>query len=188
MEKSELEIKEIKERYKRQIDRLEKMQLNNLAVANIRYWYNRLSYLPKTKDLYDDFMLIDALTTSIIIAYGRLYGQGTGTTVLNKTDIPEHLIPIHNEIIELRHARYAHHGEHPSIITKNNVEYIDSSFIISQEVLIDGWLGAPKHWDALFKWLDEYLYNSIHKILSFLTKETGIEWKMTHGEVPPWIE
>lgn len=188
MEKSEQEIIEIKKKYRRHIEKLEKMQLNAFAVSNIRYWYNCLSKLPKSTDLFYDFMLIDAFTTSIIISYGRLFGQGTGTTTLNKADIRKDLIPIHDEIIELRHARYAHHGGHSSIVKKNFIEYVDSSFCLSQEIQIDGWLGAPKHWGALFKWIDEYNYNSIHDILLYLTKETGIEWKFPHGPTPPWIE
>lgn len=48
MEKSPQEIEEIKQKYKPQIDRMDKMLLNKYSIANIRYWYACLSYFPKS--------------------------------------------------------------------------------------------------------------------------------------------
>lgn len=131
---------------------------------------------------------MEAFTTSIIIAYGRLFGETKGTIVLKKEDIPSDLLHIHNQIISLRNDRYAHHGKHSTLEKVINIEYVDSSIIVSQEIQINFWLGAPKEWAPLFKWLDEHMYTTLDKTLKFLTKETGIEWKSLHGEAPPWIE
>lgn len=188
MNLSDKEITQIKEKYRFQIDRLDKMMLNMYAVSNIRYWYDNLSNIPVSENHHRDFMLIEALTTSIVISYGRLFGETNGTITLDKKHIPKNLIPVHQQIIDLRNERYAHHGKHSSVEKNISIKNLDSAFIVLPDINIGFWMGAPKHWAPLFKWLDEYLYNTTQKILSFLTRETGIEWKMTHGETPPWIK
>ncbi len=188
MEKSEQEINDIKQRYKPQIDRMDKMLLNIYSIANIRFWYACLSHFRKSEDIHQDIMQMEAFATSIIIAYGRLFGETKGTIVLKKEELPKDLLPVHNQIISLRNNRYAHHGEHSTLEKKTKIDYIDSTIIVSQEIQIDFWLGAPKEWGQLFKWLDAHMYNTLHKTLDYLTKETGIEWKSIHREPPPWIE
>lgn len=188
MEKSEQEITEIKEKYQRQIDQMSKMLLNMYAVANIRFWYSCLRNFRKSGDIDSDLKQMDAFATSIIISYGRIFTGAQGAKKLNDNIIPFDLLPVHKQIIDLRHAKYAHHGELSTFEKDLQVEYIDSSFIITPKLEVEFCLGAPKEWAPLFEWLDEFMYNNIHDMLASLTKETGIEWKFPHGPTPPWIE
>lgn len=186
MEKSEQKINEIKQKYKYQIDRLDKLILNLYAVSNIRYWYDVLSKIPIAQD-YHYLMQIEAFTTSIIISYGRLFGETNGTIPLDKKIIPKEFVFIHDEIMNLRNERYAHHGKHATIQKDPNIQFVDSRFFISPEIQIDFCFGAPKHWASLFEWLDNYMHKTIHDLLTFLTNETKTEWIFPNGPKPSWI-
>ncbi|RKF37187.1 hypothetical protein BCY89_05930 [Sphingobacterium siyangense] len=188
MEKSQLEINEIQQKYSKQIEQMRKMLLNMYAVSNIRFWYSCLSNFRKSDDMFKDIMQMDAFATSIIISYGRIFGKGTGTTKLEEKIIPLDLLNIHNEIIDFRHAKYAHHGELSSFERDIEIHYVDSSFIIDPKLEVGVWLGAPKKWAPLFEWLDGYMYDTFQAKLASLTKETGIEWKFPHGPAPSWIK
>ncbi|PUV24380.1 hypothetical protein [Sphingobacterium athyrii] len=187
MEKSENEINEILAKHKKQIEQMGKMLLNIYAIANIRFWYSCLANFRKSDDMQKDILQMEALTTSIIVSYGRIFGKGTGTTVLKEQIIPTELMIVHKEIIDLRHAKYAHHGELSTLEKGIEVNYVDSSFMITPKFEIGIWLGAPKHWAPLFEFLDGYMYESLHNTLTHLTMETGVEWKFPHGPTPSWI-
>lgn len=187
MNKTEKEIQDIQDKYRRHIERLEKRILNMYAVSNIRYWYWCLSNFKKSPDLHEDIMQMEAFTTSIVVSYGNLFGGGTGATMLAKEDIPKELQQVHKSIINLRHARYAHHGEHETINKNIQIEFNDSSFIVTPKMEFIVCLGAPKEWEPLFKWLDEYMHESLNKTLDFLSKETGVKWEIHSGPAPHWI-
>src|SRR6218665_3121659 len=184
MNNSEKEPKAILEENRKHIERLDKMVLNMYSVANIRYWYWCLSNFKVSPNIHEDIMKMDALTTSIVISYGRLFGQGTGTTVLNKAILPVELTPIHDAIIDLRNGRYAHHGDHETINTQINIEFNGSSFVITPSMQFVFCLGAPKEWKPLFEWLDAHMHETIHKQLDFLTRTTGIQWEFPDGPAP----
>ncbi len=187
MEKSENEIRNILEKCQPDIERLRKMMLNMYAVSNIRYWYWCLSHFKKTEKLHEDIMKMDALTTSIVVSYGRLFGKGTKSTILNQKIIPDSLKQTHKSIINLRHERYAHHGVHTSIENNIRIKFNGFSFVITPDMQIGIWLGAPKEWASLFSWLDAHMYETMKKNLELLTKKTGIEWTILHGSSPHWI-
>lgn len=187
MEKSEQEIKEILSKHSKQIRQLNKMLLNIYTISNIRFWYSCLANFRKSEDISKDILQMEAFTTSIVISYGRIFSGGTGTTTLNDKIIPGFLIPIHQEIIDLRHGKYAHHGEH-SFFEKNiEVSYIDNSFTITPKIEVEFCLGAPKKWAKLFEWLDAYMYDTVQNTLLYLSSSTGVEWKFPNGPVPSYI-
>lgn len=187
MNMPEKEIQDIQKKYRPNIEQLNKKLLNMYSVAHIRYWYWCLSNFRKTSNPHEDIMQMDAFTTSIVIAYGRLFGKGTGTISLNKSIAPEDLKQIHENIINLRHGRYAHHGEHKTIKKNINVKYTNSSFVVTQSIEYIICLGAPKEWEALFRWIDEYMHQTLQKQLDFLTKKTGIKWEVPSGPTPDWV-
>lgn len=78
MQKIAIEIAKIVEENQPDIDRLKKMAFNIQSVANIRYWYWLLANFKKTPNQHEDLMAMEALTTSIIISYGRLFSAGNG--------------------------------------------------------------------------------------------------------------
>lgn len=115
------------------------------------------------------------------------FGESKGTTQLQKSSIPEHLQEIHQNIIDLRHGRYAHHGDHETIETRSEIKFNGSSFIVTPSMQFIFCLGAPKEWAPLFQWLDEHMHEMLHKKLDFLTKQTGIKWEIPNGPAPEWI-
>jgi hypothetical protein len=188
MNKSQEEIDEIRNTCQKEILRLEKMQLNIYSVAIIRYWYWKLSHFRKSPNLFEDIMGMEALTTSIVISHGRLFGEGTGTAILKKKCIPQSLLPLHSEIINLRHAKYAHHGEHKTVEKIIELDYDGSAICVTPRLDIELCFGAPKEWGILFKWLDEYMYDRLSKQLTLLTSKTSVKWKMPQGEPPYWVQ
>lgn len=179
---------EILKKNKKQIEQLNKMILNMYAIHNIRYWYSLLSNFPISDNQMEDIMQIEAFTTSITVAYGRLFGEGQGeTTKLQKKDLPEDLLSIHDEIINLRHGRYAHHGNDPSIDKSTSIEYSDGRFLVNLSLEIGFYMGAPKTWKSLFEWLDGYMYTSLYKKLDSLTESTGFKWEIDIKPPPRWI-
>lgn len=187
MKKSNEEIDAIKEKCKPQIDQMNKMLLNMYAVSNIRFWYSCLRNFRKTSDIHKDIMKMEAFTTSIIVSYGRIFGSGTGTTILKEKIIPKDLLCVHKQIIDLRHAKYAHHGELSTFEKNIQVEYNDFSFIVIPKVEVEFCLGAPKEWAPLFEWLDEFIYDRLQNMLTSLTRDTGVEWSFPNGPAPSWI-
>jgi hypothetical protein len=184
---TEEEKQELINKHQPDIDRLEKMLLNIHSVASIRFWYWRLGNFVKSPHLYEDLMTMDALTTSIVMSYGRLFNAGTGTTKMSTKIIPSSFELVHQDIIKLRNNKYAHHGGHESIESKVALEVKEEYINVTPNLEIIMCLGAPKEWGALFEWLDNYMHEIIEKQLSYLTKKTGIKWNMPNGEAPRWI-
>jgi len=188
MKLTDNEVKEILDQNSKRIEGIEKMALNLYAIHNIRYWYSHLLNFPVSQNLLQDMMQIEAYTTSISVAYGRLFGEGQGkVTKLERNILPEEYLHIHDEIINLRHGRYAHHGNDPSIRKSVPVKY-DGKFKIGLEMEIGFYIGAPKAWQPLFEWLDDYMYRTLYKKIHSLSKKTRQEWEMENGPVPKWIE
>ncbi|RKF37661.1 hypothetical protein BCY89_27675 [Sphingobacterium siyangense] len=187
MNKNDKEIEAIKEKYHKQIEKMGKMILNMYAVSNIRFWYSCLKNFRKSDDQARDLFEMEAFVTSIIVSYGRLFGKGSGSSKLEDDIIRPDLRSVHEKLINLRHAKYAHHGELSAFYKDLQLEYIDNTFIINPKIEIEFCLGAPKEWEPLFEYLSNYMYDFIHNILNKLTEETGIQWKFPHGPAPSWI-
>lgn len=106
MKLTDNEVKEILDQNSKRIEGIEKMALNVYAIHNIRYWYSHLLNFPVSQNRLQDMMQIEAYTTSISVAYGRLFGEGQGkVTKLERNILPEEYLHIHDEIINLRHGR-----------------------------------------------------------------------------------
>lgn len=131
---------------------------------------------------------MDAFTTSIIISYGRLFGDGEGATKLKRENVPEIVRHVHDDIINLRHGRYAHHGKHETIETRLGIQTSGSSIFINPSINFLVCLGAPKEWAPLFQWLDGHMHEMLNKRLDLLTNKTGIKWEIQDGPPPHWIE
>jgi len=187
MSRTEQEIKELTQKYQPEIDRLNKMLLNIHSVACIRYWYWRLGNFVQSPYLHEDLMMMDSLTTSIVMSYGRLFSSGNGSTKLSYNIIPPAFELVHDDIIKLRNTKYAHHGGHESIDSKLEIDFKAECISVIPNLEIIVCLGAPKEWGPLLEWLDTYMYETIAKQLSLLTEKTGIEWNMPSGDAPRWV-
>lgn len=187
MNRTKEEIQELINKHQPDIDRLDKMLLNINSVACIRFWYWRLGNFVKTPHIYEDLLAMDALTTSIVMSYGRLFNSGIGTTKISNKIIPSSFEIVHQEIINLRNNKYAHHGGHESIESKIVLDIKEECINIAPQLEIFVCFGAPKEWGPLFEWLDSYMYEIMEKQLSYLTKKTGIKWNFPDRDPPRWI-
>lgn len=179
-------IEDMGERFSSEIERLDKMALNIFAINNIQYIYNRLNKI-NIEMTMEFFMEVETLTTSLVVAYGRLFGQTTGTTKLNPKIIPPNLRPIHDELLDYRNSRYAHHGDHDTIDTGIELLFDGKQVTVNPKMEIGFWVSASKNWAPLFPWLNEYIFNSMNKQLEHLTKISGVTWTMNYGEKPTWV-
>lgn len=173
------------QRHKADLDRLRRMVPNMLAVSSIRFIYDRLSKMEPSVSV--EFMFeVDALTSAIATSYGRLFTQTTGVTKLNESIIPSHLRSIHDQVMSLRHERYAHHGDHNSLKTLLCVEWDGTKFAVVPQMLIGMWFGASKDWAPLFAWMDSYLFQQVQRHTDHLAKVTGQPWAFADGPPPSW--
>lgn len=187
MNRTKEEIQQLVDKYEPDIERLKKMLLNIHSVACIRFWYWRLDNFVKSPHIHEDLMTMDALTTSIVMSYGRLFSSGNGSTKLSNNIIPPSFKLVHQLIINLRNTKYAHHGGHESIESKMEIDFQGESINVIPNFEILVCLGAPKEWGPLLEWLDTYMHETVTKQLALLTEKTGIEWNMPNGNAPRWV-
>lgn len=180
-------LDQISKVYQFEIENIRKMCLNMYSLHSIRFWYSKLNQYARLSDIQENLTMIEGLTTSIIISYGRIFQSGKGATRIRRSKIPEDLRKVHDGIMELRNKKYAHHEIHKSVTTKVELAYEDSKIVIVPKLEVYFHFGAPVHWAALFEWLDEYFYNNLAIQVSNLEKKSGIPWVMPHGDPPPWI-
>lgn len=174
------------ERFRPELERLDKMALNFVAVNNIRYFYRRLEEIEPEMTL-EYFMEVEALTTALVISYGRLFSRTTGTTKLKRAAVPVDLRAIHDELIEYRHSRYAHHGNHDSISSGIDLEFDGERIVVNPQLHIDYRVGASAHWKPLLVWLSRHMLESFEQQLAQLTSKSGLEWSLNYDEPPEWV-
>ncbi|QPH38644.1 hypothetical protein [Pedobacter endophyticus] len=184
---NDADVKNIINENQEHIERLKKMLLNILSVSNIRFWYWKLDHFRISENIYEDLMEMDALMTSIIVSYGRLFNSSFGSTRMNEGIVPNNLREMHKHILDLRNNKYAHHGGHQSIQPNISIENKGTHLNVALGAEIGTWLGAPQEWKELFEWLDGYMHSEVKKKLAMLTKLTGIEWKIQDHDAPWWI-
>lgn len=153
-----------------------------MTVTYILKYYERLEKFtldnPTNVPLTEDFHLeVDAILGAIVTAYGRLYTSSKGSSVLKKKDIPKHLRSAHDEIMSLRHERYSHNGDHPTIKADLEVNATEDEVYLTAYFRSSTYNGAPSHWRELFEWLDRFLKASFQDQLDRLSKRTGKDWK-----------
>lgn len=168
-----------------EIDRLNKMMANIFAANSIEYNYSRLSKMHFSPSM-EFFLEVEGLTASLVISYGRLFSQTTGTTKLKRDLIPEHLRKVHDEIMSLRHERYAHHGAHPSIRSKIRLTLDGDTVFVNPRMKIRFWVGASKEWKPLILWLREFLFDETQRQLEHLTRISGVQWQMVTDDAPTY--
>lgn len=169
------------------IARIRKMS-NNVATMNeVEFAYDRLMKLPLTMPITLDYLLeVQVLTTGLVTAYGRLFARSTGTTKLDPKALPSELRPIHQQIIDLRNERYAHHGRHPSIEVAISLTDAGDAVILNQSLSIGMWLGAARHWQPLIVWWRVHLFERLHNELDYLSRKSGVPLRMADGPAPDW--
>ena len=161
------------------IDRLRKTITNLTTVRQVLYFTERLEQM-KVEDIASATkewtMEAEAFLTTISIAYGRLFSESKGARVLKKKLVPKNFLAAHDEVIELRNERYAHHGDHKS--TGPELECLVGEHEVHVRL---HWRsnfpnGTPANWKELFLWWDVFLKDSFLKQLTYLSKTSGKNW------------
>ncbi|WDA11592.1 hypothetical protein [Paracoccus marcusii] len=161
------------------INRLRRTVIALATTQDILIYSKRLREVSETDasiDAYRRVMDMEAFTTIIVISYGRLFTESKGAPVFKRKLIPEHLLPVHDKIISLRHERYAHHGDHETVAARLGLyvtEHEVKTTIHWNATVHDG---VPPQWLELFQWLNNYIKGSFSKQLEYLNT-TGKRWE-----------
>lgn len=184
---------ELKSKFGRHIDRLDRMLANYMTMNEIEFSYHQLNGLfsrgVQVDEITIELILTNEIfTTSVVIAYGRLFAGTTNTTQLDDRKIPAALRPAHDEIIGLRNKRYAHHGAHQTVENRSWLTLEGADVYIEQQIENSMTFGGPRHWAPLFDWLRQHMYDTMKSQLAYLTRVSGLTWKMREGSSPSWME
>jgi hypothetical protein len=157
------------------------------TTSSLSYIYHRLR-ASKFEVTTVAFMEQEMLTTAFIITYARLFASGDGASGIPKGKIPEHLRPMHDELMQLRNKRYAHNGSHGTVTNGIIVNFDDSGFRIQPQMTLDFYVGGRDEWNDLITFIDEYMHERLTKIICRLNEKTGYEWTFPSGPAPDWVE
>jgi hypothetical protein len=176
------DLQAIYSKYEPEIGRLKQMLWNMHSVSNVRYVYSYLRSLLTSRLLVEFIMLSEPLTTLIVYREWHVCHQNNDGRSHSCMRIwfREQLRPIHNEIMSLRHERFAHHGAHE--ITKVDIQSTHDCLVVMPELN-----HAPKEWGLCFSGYDELMYEESKKQLEHLSRISGIKWTMPHGPSPSWL-
>jgi len=164
---------------KAHVNRLRKTITNLITAQHVLYYYKKLQALDHDSQAIitmDWSMEVEAITTTIVMFYGRLFSESNGTPVLKKKLIPQHLQSAHEEIILLRNERYAHHGNHGTTSAEIELFVAEDSVEMKLHWWSSSYGGAAPHWGELFSWIHEFIKNSFMKQLTYLSETSGKEW------------
>lgn len=177
----------IEQEFAKDIARLNRMTNNFFSLNVAEYAFDRLSALPPTPNSIEFMLEVEALTTGLVTSYGRLFTSSDGSIKLKDDIVPDHLRPVHDEIMDFRNRRYAHHGAHPSITTSTTLSAEDQEIVLDQQMSFEFRVGVAAHWGPLIVWLREYLHDRIQSELQYLSSKSGFVWRMRQGAPPSWV-
>lgn len=178
MEELEKRGLEIVTKHEAELDRLDRFTKIGLTISEIKYILERLKQMGPWKRseltqevLYETISLLTALS----VTYGRLFAQGDATKI-NRKDIPQEWRGIHDELIELRNKRFAHHDSHHSIKTDLDFDFDGRSFVVYPRIKIQIPQEVPEKTEELINWISDHMKERTAKVLERLSRESGCEW------------
>ena len=180
-----IDVQKLENDYAKDIERLNQMSRNILTMNAVEYAYTRLMAL-KFEATMEFFLEVEALTTGLVVSYGRMFTGSDGTTKLKESKIPGDLRATHKELMELRHKRHAHHGAHPLMSSKVTLIPESNGVVLNHQMQIGFWVGAAKHWGPFFEWLRGFIYEMINDLLRHISEKSGVTWRMAQGPAPDW--
>ncbi|MDV7141478.1 hypothetical protein R3X27_02160 [Tropicimonas sp. TH_r6] len=172
------------------IERLGKAIRTGFAATQVSFMYYRLKSMGpwSADDITMELLFeIEAMTTALVISYGRLFASSDGTTRISRSKIPMELRSHHDDIMELRNKRYAHHDSHHSVASMGDITFQDGRFHFAGSMRVGMHFGAPREWEPLVTWLGEYLVEQQNRQLRRLSELTGHEWTSPMGPPPAWL-
>jgi len=156
------------------------------TTASLSYIYHRLrttKFAVTTEALMEQEML----TTAFIVTYARLFVSGNGGCGVSRGQIPAHLRKVHDDIIDIRHKRYAHNGGHETTDSGIEIEFDDTEVRVNLQARLGFYVGGRNEWAELITFLDAHMHDRLQKILGRLKAKTGLEWKVPTGPAPDWV-
>lgn len=153
---------------------------------SLSYIYHRLR-TAKFDLTMEDCLEQEMLTTAFIVTYSRLFISGNGVKGISRDIIPAHLKKVHDEIIDIRHKRYAHNGGHETVGSGLEIFYAESKFNLSMQLSFGFFKGGRDEWKELITIVDAHMHEMLYKILARLKEKTGYEWTTSTGPTPDWI-
>ncbi|WP_429819120.1 hypothetical protein [Ensifer sp. B1-9] len=156
------------------------------TTASLSYIYHRLrnaNFDVTTEALMEQEML----TTAFVVTYSRLFVSGNGASGVAEDQIPAHLKAVHDDLIEMRHQRYAHNGGHDTISSGVRFDFDDTEIRINLQMSLGLYVGGRDEWGELVTFLDAHMHERLQKILGRLRAKTGYEWKFPVGPGPDWV-
>ncbi|MGR8963759.1 hypothetical protein [Rhizobium leguminosarum] len=156
------------------------------TTSSLSYVFHRLR-TAKFDLTAEALMEQEMLTTAFVVTYSKLFISGSGGSGISRDQIPLHLRQVHDDIIELRHNRYAHNGSHTSIGSGIQIDFDDAEFRVTLQVNMGFHVGGRDEWEQLVRFLDGHIHDRLTKILNRLKAKTGYEWTFPVGPAPDWI-
>ncbi len=113
-------------------------------------------------------------------------GWDMGSGVSRKS-LPANLRVVHDQIIALRHKRYAHNAGHDSLKSGMVIGFNEDEFSVSMNFNMGFHVGGALEWDPLVEFLDNLMVERLQKLLNRLSKKTGRKWGFTTGPASSWV-
>jgi len=127
------------------------------------------------------------MTTAFVVTYARLFNSRRNGSGIARSKIPAHLRQVHDDIIDIRHKRYAHTDEHRSVGSSVEIQFSGSEFNVDLKLQLGLYIGGRNEWAELVSFIDEYIYDRLQKILKRLEDKTGYKWSFPIGPAPSWV-
>ncbi|MEV4606754.1 hypothetical protein MRBLMR1_001711 [Neorhizobium sp. LMR1-1-1.1] len=155
------------------------------SMASLRYIQKRLAST-EFEATAEWAMENDMLTLAFVTTYFRLIDGGMGSGVSRKS-LPSKLRKVHDQIIVLRHKRYAHNAGHDSLKSGMVIGFTEDQFSVSMNYKMGFHVGGALEWDPLVAFLDNLMVERLQKLLDRLSEKTGRKWGFSTGPAPHWV-
>ena len=154
-----------------QAGRISRSMVDIVALKHIQ---DRLSEYRFSPDMIS-LLELEMLITAFVITYVRLQQGGAGSG-FDRGQLPEHLQPKHDEIIDLRNKRFAHSDEHHTVSNMMEISYSDGRYEITPSLNLRVQIGGAPEWNELVDAIEAIFVDRSKKLLSRISKKTGYEW------------
>lgn len=150
---------------------LSKLSASSTSLATLKYVRDRLRGY-RFDATMDKILENEMLVTAFVVTYARL-SHGGAASGFNRNELPEHLRPFHDEIVELRNQRFAHNDGHHTIKDAMEVGFHDDRFElhIGQEIRIQ--IGGAPEWAEMVDFLEGLYADRIDRVVARLGERTG---------------
>lgn len=156
------------------------------TTSSLSYIYHRLR-TSKFDVTAEAVMEQEMLTTAFVVTYSRLFVSGNGGSGVSRDQIPAHLRAVHDDILEIRHQRYAHNAGHETIGSGIQIDFDDTEVRVNLGMSLGFYVGGRNEWEELVTFLDAHMHERLQKILDRLKAKTGLEWTFPVGPAPDWV-